>query len=36
MTTERTGEDGATTYDVQTLNSMKALWARPRSEVDRG
>ena len=33
MTTERT-EDGATTYDVQTLNSMKALWARARDEVD--
>ncbi|GAB2930426.1 molecular chaperone HtpG [Micromonospora polyrhachis] len=34
MTTERTDEAGATTYDVQTLNSMKALWARPRSEVE--
>ncbi|MBO4209614.1 molecular chaperone HtpG [Micromonospora echinofusca] len=33
MTVERTGEDGATTRDVQTLNSMKALWARPRDEV---
>ncbi|MEH1017723.1 molecular chaperone HtpG [Micromonospora sp. CPCC 206060] len=31
---ERTGEDGETTRDVQTLNSMKALWARPRDEVD--
>jgi molecular chaperone HtpG len=35
MTTERTGEDGATTSDVQILNSMKALWARPRDEVDQ-
>ncbi|MGW0436866.1 molecular chaperone HtpG [Micromonospora sp. NPDC003197] len=34
MTTEHTDEAGATTYDVQTLNSMKALWARPRSEVE--
>ncbi|WBB81086.1 molecular chaperone HtpG [Micromonospora sp. WMMD882] len=34
MTTERTDEEGKTTVDVQTLNSMKALWARPRSEVD--
>jgi molecular chaperone HtpG len=34
MTVERTGEDETTTYDVQTLNSMKALWARSRSEVD--
>jgi molecular chaperone HtpG len=33
MTTERT-EDGSTTYDVQTLNSMKALWARARDDVD--
>jgi molecular chaperone HtpG len=33
-TTERTGEDGSTTYDTQTLNSMKALWARARDEVD--
>ena len=34
LTTERTGDDGAVTYEVQTLNSMKALWARPRAEVD--
>jgi molecular chaperone HtpG len=33
MTTERT-ENGSTTNDVQTLNSMKALWARSRDEVD--
>lgn len=33
-TTERPGEsDGETTSEVVTLNSMKALWARPRSEV---
>ncbi|MBY8874214.1 molecular chaperone HtpG [Micromonospora sp. PLK6-60] len=34
MTVERPGEDGASTTETQTLNSMKALWARPRSEVD--
>ncbi|MFI6821017.1 molecular chaperone HtpG [Micromonospora sp. NPDC050187] len=34
MTVERTDDEGKTTTDVQTLNSMKALWARPRSEVD--
>jgi molecular chaperone HtpG len=33
MATERTDTDGNTTHDVETLNSMKALWARPRSEV---
>ncbi|KXK60353.1 molecular chaperone HtpG [Micromonospora rosaria] len=33
MTVERAGEEGATTSEVQTLNSMKALWARPRDEV---
>ncbi len=31
---ERSGEDGATTREEQTLNSMKALWARSRDEVD--
>ncbi|MCK9899546.1 molecular chaperone HtpG [Parafrankia colletiae] len=35
MAVETTGEDGATSTDVQTLNSMKALWARPRNEVDK-
>ncbi|MCM0676047.1 molecular chaperone HtpG [Micromonospora phytophila] len=35
MTVERPGADGgAATTEVQTLNSMKALWARPRDEVD--
>nr|WP_232625163.1 molecular chaperone HtpG [Micromonospora sagamiensis] len=34
MTAERTDAEGKTTTDVATLNSMKALWARPRSEVD--
>ncbi|MFR9776557.1 molecular chaperone HtpG [Micromonospora sp. MS34] len=34
MTVERSGEDGATTREEQTLNSMKALWARNRDEVD--
>ncbi|MFB6891344.1 molecular chaperone HtpG [Kitasatospora sp. NPDC056327] len=33
MTTERTDADGATTEQTDTLNSMKALWARSRSEV---
>ncbi|MGW7824383.1 molecular chaperone HtpG [Streptomyces puniciscabiei] len=33
MAIERTGADGATERTVETLNSMKALWARPRSEV---
>ncbi|MEU9379860.1 molecular chaperone HtpG [Streptomyces sp. NPDC048279] len=33
MATERTDAEGATTHDVDTLNSMKALWARPRTEV---
>lgn len=30
---ERTDAEGDTTRDIDTLNSMKALWARPRSEV---
>ncbi|KJE19351.1 molecular chaperone of HSP90 family [Frankia torreyi] len=30
-----TGEAGAATTEIQTLNSMKALWARPRDEVDQ-
>jgi molecular chaperone HtpG len=34
MEVERTGEGGETTREVETLNSMKALWARSRSEVD--
>ncbi|SQD99930.1 MULTISPECIES: molecular chaperone HtpG [unclassified Parafrankia] len=29
-----TDEDGTVTTDIQTLNSMKALWARPPAEVD--
>ncbi|MEK9522880.1 molecular chaperone HtpG [Streptomyces venezuelae] len=33
MATERTDAEGGTTTEVDTLNSMKALWARPRSEV---
>lgn len=33
MATEHTDDEGATTTGVDTLNSMKALWARPRSEV---
>ncbi|MET7804752.1 molecular chaperone HtpG [Micromonospora chersina] len=34
MTVEKPGEDGATTREEQTLNSMKALWARAKDEVD--
>ncbi|GIJ30168.1 chaperone protein HtpG [Micromonospora qiuiae] len=34
MTVERPGEGDATTTETVTLNSMKALWARPRGEVE--
>lgn len=33
MATERADAEGEPTRDVDTLNSMKALWARPRTEV---
>jgi molecular chaperone HtpG len=33
MTVEKVDEAGAKTLETQTLNSMKALWARPRDEV---
>ncbi|MGO4457242.1 molecular chaperone HtpG [Streptomyces sp. M-16] len=33
MAADRPDADGDTTTDLDTLNSMKALWARPRSEV---
>ncbi|MEU8718602.1 molecular chaperone HtpG [Streptomyces sp. NPDC048663] len=33
MATDRTDADGESTSALDTLNSMKALWARPRSEV---
>jgi molecular chaperone HtpG len=33
MAVERTDSEGKTTSEVETLNSMKALWARPRDEV---
>ncbi|WP_413760640.1 molecular chaperone HtpG [Streptomyces sp. MMBL 11-3] len=33
MAGERTGDDGSTDSGADTLNSMKALWARPRAEV---
>ena len=33
MAVQRTDDSGETTSEQQTLNSMKALWARPRSEV---
>ena len=34
METEKPGEDGATTREVETVNSMKALWARSKDDVD--
>lgn len=33
MEVERTDEDGKATREAQTLNSMKALWARPKDEI---
>jgi molecular chaperone HtpG len=33
MSVERSDDDGETAHEVETLNSMKALWARPRDEV---
>ncbi|GAA3506905.1 molecular chaperone HtpG [Streptomyces showdoensis] len=33
MAAERTDADGGSSRETDTLNSMKALWARPRSEV---
>ncbi|MFD8605157.1 heat-shock protein Hsp90 [Streptomyces sp. TSRI0445] len=33
MASDRTDADGETTSELETLNSMKALWARSRSEV---
>ena len=33
MEVERPGENETTTRETETLNSMKALWARPRDEV---
>jgi len=33
MEIERTDAEGNTTRDIETLNSMKALWARSRDEV---
>lgn len=34
MEVERTDSEGATTQELETVNSMKALWARPKEEVD--
>ncbi|MEV4467324.1 molecular chaperone HtpG [Micromonospora echinofusca] len=34
MTVERPGEGDESSTETQTLNSMKALWARSRDEVD--
>lgn len=33
MEVERTGNDGEGTREVETINSMKALWARSKNEV---
>jgi molecular chaperone HtpG len=33
MAVERTGEDDETTRELETVNSMKALWARAKDEV---
>jgi len=33
MAVERTGEDDEVTRQIETLNSMKALWARSKDEV---
>ncbi|MGH3821568.1 MAG: molecular chaperone HtpG [Pseudonocardiaceae bacterium] len=33
MATERTDKDDKTVLDVETINSMKALWARSKNEV---
>jgi molecular chaperone HtpG len=34
MEVERTGKDGIALREVETLNSMKALWARSKNEVE--
>jgi molecular chaperone HtpG len=34
MAAERKDADGNTTRETETVNSMKALWARPKDEVD--
>ncbi|MBV9846683.1 MAG: molecular chaperone HtpG [Kutzneria sp.] len=33
MDVERAGKDGETTRETETINSMKALWARPKDDV---
>ncbi len=33
MAVERTDKDGETTVETETINSMKALWSRPKSDV---
>ncbi|WP_422769063.1 molecular chaperone HtpG [Plantactinospora sp. WMMC1484] len=33
MAVERSADEGATTTEVETLNSMKALWARSKDDV---
>jgi molecular chaperone HtpG len=34
METERTDAEGEKTVETETVNSMKALWARPKDDVD--
>ncbi|MDQ2880394.1 MAG: molecular chaperone HtpG [Actinomycetota bacterium] len=34
MEVERTDKDGQATHEVETINSMKALWARSKNEVE--
>ncbi|MGH4007204.1 MAG: molecular chaperone HtpG [Pseudonocardiaceae bacterium] len=34
MEVERTDKDGKATREIETVNSMKALWARSRNEVE--
>jgi molecular chaperone HtpG len=33
MAVEKPGEDGETTQEIETLNSMRALWSRSKDEV---
>ncbi|MFR9727689.1 molecular chaperone HtpG [Saccharopolyspora sp. MS10] len=32
---DKPGEEGETTRELETINSMKALWARPKGEVEQ-
>ncbi|WP_243793741.1 molecular chaperone HtpG [Saccharopolyspora gloriosae] len=35
MEVDKPGEDGESTRELDTINSMKALWARPKGEVEQ-